>query len=77
MMKGVTLEGCRVLDVGSGLGAIAVMLVAEFGAAEVVGVDVEAHLIESSRERANKAGLANQIVFQLVEPGHCRSCGVL
>tara|TARA_B100000405_G_scaffold278793_1_gene221812 strand:- start:422 stop:1204 length:783 start_codon:yes stop_codon:yes gene_type:complete len=69
MMKGVTLDGCRVLDVGSGLGAIAVMLVEEFGAAEVVGVDVEAHLIESSRERANKAGLANQIVFQLVEPG--------
>ena len=69
MMKGVTLDGCRVLDVGSGLGAIAVMLVEEFGAAEVVGVDVEAHLIESSRERANKAGLANQLVFQLVEPG--------
>lgn len=65
----VSIEGQHVLDVGSGLGAIDILLVEEYGAASVLGVDVEAHLIDSSRERTSVAGLADRISYRLVEPG--------
>ncbi len=69
MLSDVSVDGARVLDVGCGLGAAAVLLAAEYGAAEVVGIDVEAHLIEESQQRAERAGLADRLSFQLVEPG--------
>ena len=68
LLRSVDVSGCRVLDIGSGLGAIAVLLAQTYGAAEVVGVDVEAHLVEHSRNRAANAGLDN-VTFKLVEPG--------
>lgn len=69
LLSPVSISGSHVLDIGSGLGAIDVLLVNDHGAATVVGVDVEAHLIEASVERAANAGLAEQITYQLIEPG--------
>jgi ubiquinone/menaquinone biosynthesis C-methylase UbiE len=69
LLSTVDLSSCRTLDVGSGLGAIGVLLADKYGASEVVGIDVEAHLIKHSQERATKAGLADRVRFQLVEPG--------
>ena len=69
LLKPVSIAGSHVLDIGSGLGAIDVLLVSDHGAATVVGVDVEAHLIDASVERAARAGLAEQITYQLIEPG--------
>ena len=53
----------------SGLGAASVTLVERYGAHSVLGVDVEPHLIEHSRERAAAAGLDERVRFQLVDPG--------
>ena len=69
MLRGVDVRGRRVLEIGSGLGAASVALVERYGAHRVLGVDVEPHLIHHARERAVAAGLAEQIRFQLVDPG--------
>jgi ubiquinone/menaquinone biosynthesis C-methylase UbiE len=69
MLEDVDIRGLKVLDIGSGLGAIDVLLALEYGAASVLGVDVEAHLIEEGRQRASRAGVSDQVRFQLVEPG--------
>lgn len=69
MVEGVDVEGRTVLDLGSGLGACAVLLAETYGAASVVGVDVEPHLITHSTERAEANGCGEKVSFQLIEPG--------
>lgn len=69
MLDGVAVEGCSVLDIGSGLGACAVLLATRYGAAEVVGIDVEAHLVGDAEQRAAAAGVGDRVRFELVEPG--------
>ena len=69
MLNGLSIKGAEVADIGCGLGAIAVLLVEKYEARTVVGIDVEAHLIEQSTVRAMKAGLEDRVSFELVEPG--------
>lgn len=69
LLAGVSIAGDSVLDIGSGLGEIDVLLAALHGAASVVGIDVEPHLIEHARARAARAGFEGQVTFRLVEPG--------
>ena len=69
MLKGLSIKGADVVDIGCGLGAIAVLLTEQYEAGSVIGIDVEAHLIEQSTARAVAAGLDDRIRFQLVEPG--------
>ncbi|MER9971423.1 class I SAM-dependent methyltransferase [Mesorhizobium sp. M0060] len=69
MLEGFDISGQHVLDIGSGLGGIDVLLAAEHRAASVVGIDVEAQLIKSARELAARKGLAARVTFQLVTPG--------
>lgn len=69
MLEGVDLEDRDVLDIGSGLGAIDVLLVEAYGAGSVVGIDVERPLVEHAVQRADRAGLAGRIRFELVQPG--------
>jgi release factor glutamine methyltransferase len=54
-------EGARVLDVGTGTGAIALALADEAGAA-VVAVDASEGALELARENATRAGLAVELV---------------
>ncbi len=68
-LNGVDLTGKRVLDIGCGLGGVDLHLVSRHGAAQVVGIDVEAALIERARSLADKHGLAAEIEFVAVEPG--------
>lgn len=69
MLEGVDVAGLDVLDIGSGLGACAVLLARDYGAGSVLGVDVEAHLVAQSTERAVANGLDDRVRFQLIEPG--------
>ncbi len=69
MLAGDAVRGKVVLDIGSGLGGVDILLVAEHGAAEVVGIDVEPRLIEEARTLVRDAGLESRIRFDLVEPG--------
>ena len=69
MLEGHDLRGSIVLDIGSGVGGVDVLLVREHGAGEVVGIDVEPRLIEEARAHVREEGLEDRIRFDLVEPG--------
>lgn len=69
MLHGVEVGGRHVLEIGSGLGAASITLAERYAAQSVLGVDVESHLIEHSRERAVAAGLEERVRFRLVDPG--------
>ena len=69
LLTDVDINGQNILDIGSGLGVITVMLASKYGAKSVVGIDVEEHLIEHSAKRAATAGVSDRVSFQLVEPG--------
>jgi SAM-dependent methyltransferase len=56
--------GGRVLEVGCGAGWLSVLL-ARYGAAEVVGVDLSEPQITRAREVAAAAGLSDRVRFQL------------
>jgi len=69
VLEGSDIRGCRVLDIGAGLGAVDQLLVASHGAGSVVGVDVDPGLLRQMDQRIARAGLADRIRSQLVEPG--------
>ncbi|MGR3291527.1 MAG: class I SAM-dependent methyltransferase [Paracoccaceae bacterium] len=62
------LAGKRVLDIGCGSGGPAIVLARDYGAS-LVCIDIEPQLIERARANAASAGVAEQIEFQLVQPG--------
>ena len=69
MVSGLDLSGKRVLDIGSGLGGVDVLLATTHGAASVVGIDVEPQLVEAAHALIAAKGLTERVTFQLVEPG--------
>jgi len=68
LVRGLNLRDKRVLDVGSGLGGPAFVLARDYGAS-VTGTDLEAHLVERAKQRAQELGLAERVNFLRVEPG--------
>ena len=53
-------EGMRVLEIGSGAGDVALMLAEHVGpTGQVIGVDVNADILDTARQRAADAGLQN------------------
>ncbi len=69
ILHGVNLLDKRVLDIGCGMGGIDILLAKEYGAAEVVGIDVERPVLEKAKQYALEENLAEKINFILVEPG--------
>ena len=69
LFEGCDIRGCEVLDVGCGLGAIDELLITQYGATSVVGIDVDPALLEGLRARVERAGLAGRIRGVKVEPG--------
>lgn len=69
VVEGLVLSGKTVLDIGCGSGAIAVLLAGDLGAERVIGIDVEAPVVEAARARVDKAGLSDRIDIRLIEPG--------
>ena len=69
VLDGIDVTGKRVLDIGCGSGAIAVMLVRDMGAASVTGIDVEDQVCAAAQARVDAAGLGRAIDIRLVEPG--------
>ncbi len=69
LLEGLALRGKRVLDVGCGVGGPSALLVAEYGAAQVLGVDVEPALVRRAEALAARRGLSQQLAFMTMAPG--------
>ncbi len=52
------LDGCRLLDVGSGTGSLAVLVKQKHPGAEVVGLDGDPSVLEIARLKAKRRGMA-------------------
>ncbi len=69
LLEGSDLSGCALLDIGCGLGAVDEILVRQYHAASVIGIDVDPALLTGMRSRLERAGLTGRIRAQCVEPG--------
>ena len=68
IVEGLDLAGKTVLDIGCAIGGVDIQLATEFDC-RVVGVDIEAGLVDIGRARIEAAGLADRVDLRLVEPG--------
>ena len=69
ILKGTVVRGKKVLDVGCGIGGIDRLLVTDYGAEKVIGIDVIDRLIARAEHEAEEAGLTEWIEYRLVDPG--------
>ena len=68
LLDGIDTQDKRILDIGCGIGG-PVFEMAKTHGAEVVGIDLEAPLIERAKQDAQKHGLGERCTFQTVEVG--------
>lgn len=69
VLQGLSLRGRSVLDIGCGSGGVTLALAERHGAAEAVGFDVEAPVVERAKERAQAKGLSDRVRFVQAPPG--------
>lgn len=69
LLTGHAIDGKKVLDIGSGLGGVDLLLVGEHGADHVTGIDVDTWLVDQARALADGKGLSRRIDYCHVEPG--------
>lgn len=69
VLEGIELKGKRVLDIGCGSGGITASLAADYGAGEVVGIDVEALVCQTARDLVARRGVADRVTIEQVSPG--------
>ena len=69
IVAGLDVRGKRILDIGCGTAGPAIVLAAELGAGEIVGVDVEGNLLDRALRHIEQASLLGRIRLELVRPG--------
>ena len=70
VLQGTDVRGKKVLDLGCGIGGIDRLLVSQYGAGKVVGIDIEDQLITRAAKDAELVGYStDQIEYRLVSPG--------
>jgi ubiquinone/menaquinone biosynthesis C-methylase UbiE len=57
-------QGGRIIDVGCGSGATAIVLAQEFPQSEIVGIDLSEPLLRLATQAAQAAGLADRVRFE-------------
>ena len=67
ILSGTDLSGRTVLDFGCGIGGIDRLLVTEYGALRVLGLDVVDSLIQRAQSDAEKYQLSKQLEFKQIE----------
>jgi len=68
LLDGIDVRGKRILDIGCGIGGPAFEMARTHGA-EVIGIDLEAPLVERAQRAARRHGLEKQCTFQTVTAG--------
>ena len=68
IVDGLDLKGKTVLEIGSGIGGGSLILAGQYGA-RVIGLEVEAPLVEKARRYALEADLADDVEFRHIAPG--------
>jgi SAM-dependent methyltransferase len=58
-------SGARVIDVGCGHGASTVLMAQAFPASSFIGCDYHAESVETARQRAIEAGVADRVTFEV------------
>lgn len=66
-LAGRDITGTEVLDIGCGIGGVDLLLAEWFGAARVVGIDVEEPNLQLATQRAAEKDLADRVSYRLVE----------
>ena len=61
LLEGSDISGCTLLDVGCGLGAIDEILIREYHAASVIGIDIDPALLTGMQARIERAGMTDRI----------------
>ncbi len=69
LLTGLDLNEKKVLDIGCGAGGITLSLARDYGAARVVGIDVEEPVCETARKLVDEAGFSDRVEIQKVAPG--------
>jgi ubiquinone/menaquinone biosynthesis C-methylase UbiE len=69
LLDGQDIIGAKVLDIGSGLGGMDLLLATQHGAGQVMGIDIDPWLVDQARGLAAKHGLIDRVEFRLVQPG--------
>ncbi len=69
VLEGLDLAGATVVDIGCGAGGITILLARDYGAAQVIGLDVEETVCATARAKAEAAGLADRVEIRRVVPG--------
>ena len=69
ILNGVSIEGKTVIDIGCGSGACAILLAKDYGAKNVVGIDVEKPVCDAAIDRVQLDGASEKVTIKLVEPG--------
>jgi phosphoethanolamine N-methyltransferase len=69
LLEGSDIRGCKVLDIGAGLGVIDQLLVTQHGAGSVLGIDVDPGLLQQMDARIARARLTDRIKSLCVTPG--------
>lgn len=69
ILQGLDLSGQTILDIGCGIGGMDVHLATNYGPAKIIGLDIEADLIERCKKLAERQGVGHITDFRCVEPG--------
>ena len=65
----IDVSGKKILDIGCGSGGISVSMLRDYGARNVIGIDVEDDVCRAAQERVVRAGLERNIEIKKVVPG--------
>jgi SAM-dependent methyltransferase len=63
MIGGLDISHWRVLDIGSGLGGVDILLAERHRAGEIIGIDVEGQLVDAATELAVAKGVPGPLPF--------------
>ncbi len=69
IVEGINLKNKIVLDIGTGIGGPACLLIEEHGAEKVIGIDVEEPVLRIAAKTVANRGLQDQVILQKVDPG--------